>query len=356
MNYSIRVASPLDVEPMLALFPRLAAFSLPPERRAEHLWEGDAELLRRWSTGAVPQCLVYVAVNSDARIVGVAMAQLRDELLSHDPSAHLEVVAVHATAEGQGIGQRLIEAIEGAVQDRGAESLTLHVFARNTRARSVYERLGFTGELIRYIKYLGGPPAESPTGAASAIPEPGRVLAICGSLRAVSSNRTLLDAAAALAPSSMRIVGLTGLDGLPQFNPDLESSDPIVAVGALRRAVAAAEGLLISSPEYAHGVPGALKNALDWLVSGVEIVGKPVLLLNASATAVHAEQSLRETLQTMAAVVLPEVRLALPAATRHLGIAAIVGEPSLAAPLRQGLINLAEAMAIRSSPGRSGMI
>ncbi len=139
---------------MLALFPRLAAFSLPPERRPEDLWEGDADLLRRWSTGAVPQCLVYVAVDSDARIVGVAMAQLREELLSHEPSAHLEVVAVDDRVEGQGVGRRLIEAIEQAVQARGARSLTLHVFARNTRARGVYERLGFTGELIRYVKYL----------------------------------------------------------------------------------------------------------------------------------------------------------------------------------------------------------
>lgn len=155
MSYSIRAASPADVEPMLALFPRLAAFPLPPERRAEHLWEGDADLLRRWTTGVVPQCLVYVAVDPDDRIVGVVMAQLREELLSHQPSAHLEVVAVHADAEGQGIGRRLIEEIEQKVQARGAESLTLHVFGTNTRARSVYERLGFTGELIRYIKYFG---------------------------------------------------------------------------------------------------------------------------------------------------------------------------------------------------------
>ena len=115
---------------------------------------GDAELLRAWGAGAAPQCLVYVATDAEQSILGIAMAQLREELLSHAPSAHLEVIIVRDDAEGQGIGRALIQAIEQAVHEQGARSVTLHVFATNSRARAVYERLGYSGELIRYIKHF----------------------------------------------------------------------------------------------------------------------------------------------------------------------------------------------------------
>jgi ribosomal protein S18 acetylase RimI-like enzyme len=102
----------------------------------------------------VPHCLVYVAVSSTEAILGVVMAQLRSELLSHAPSAHVEVLAVYKDAEGQGIGRALMTAAEEGARARGAESLTLHVFSTNLRARALYERLGYEGELIRYIKHL----------------------------------------------------------------------------------------------------------------------------------------------------------------------------------------------------------
>jgi ribosomal protein S18 acetylase RimI-like enzyme len=154
MTYQIRSATPADLDQMLELFPRLAAFDLPANRSPEDLWRGDAELVRLWSAGRAPHCLVYVAVDPNQAMLGIAMAQLREELLSHEPSAHLEVIVVRGDAEGQGIGKALIAAIEQAVQQQGARSITLHVFATNTRARAVYERLGYSGELIRYIKYL----------------------------------------------------------------------------------------------------------------------------------------------------------------------------------------------------------
>ena len=154
MSHQIRPATPADVEPILELFPRLAAFDLPAHRSAEDLWHGDAELLRSWGAGAAPQCLVHVAVHPDHVILGIAMAQLRAELLSHAPSAHLEVLVVRDDAEGQGIGKALITSIERAVREQGARSITLHVFAANTHARAVYERLGYNGELVRYIKHF----------------------------------------------------------------------------------------------------------------------------------------------------------------------------------------------------------
>jgi chromate reductase len=101
-----------------------------------------------------------------------------------------------------------------------------------------------------------------------------RILAISGSLRAASSNTAVLQAAAFLAPAGVEIVLYTGLGDLPHFNPDLDTDDPPEVVRALRHEIGQCDGLLICSPEYAHGVAGAMKNALDWLVSSVEFPEK----------------------------------------------------------------------------------
>ena len=128
------------------------------------------------------------------------------------------------------------------------------------------------------------------------------VIAISGSLRKRSSNAALLRAAAGVAPAGVRITPYERLAELPHFTPDLdeEGAAPPPAVAELRHSLIAADAVLISSPEYAHGVPGALKNMLDWLVSTGELVDKPVALLNASpAGGAFAQASLLETLRTM---------------------------------------------------------
>ncbi len=137
------------------------------------------------------------------------------------------------------------------------------------------------------------------------------VLAISGSLRAGSINSALCRAAARLAPPSLRISVLPGLGDLPLFNPDLEASAP-GAVRGFRSAVAGADALIIASPEYAHGISGAMKNALDWLVSFEGTVGKPVALVNTSPRAHHAYESLREVLQTMSLCIVAGASVALP--------------------------------------------
>ena len=139
---------------MLALFPRLAAFDVPESRIPEHLWVHDAAMLERWAAGDQDDCLVHVAVDSSETIVGIAMATLRPELLSKEPSSHLEAIAVAEGMSGKGIGSLLLAAIENDARSRGAGSMTLHVFATNTRARSFYESKQYHGELMRYIKPL----------------------------------------------------------------------------------------------------------------------------------------------------------------------------------------------------------
>jgi chromate reductase len=138
-----------------------------------------------------------------------------------------------------------------------------------------------------------------------------RVLAISGSLRAASINSALLRAAARLAPPEIEVILCSVIGELPLFNPDLEVQVP-PDVARFRAEVALADALLIASPEYAHGVTGAIKNALDWLVSFEPFVNKPVAVLNASSRAQHADLALRETLRTMSAVIVEAASVNIP--------------------------------------------
>lgn len=153
MDLIVRAATTADGNGLLELLPRLAEFDLPASRNPRHLWEGDAELVRQWIDGNAPDCRVHVAVDGDT-VVGLAVVTLRPELLSKAPSAHLEALAVAAGYEGRGLGYGLLAAAEKDALAGGAESMTLHVFAVNERARGLYEKAGYTGELMRYIKPL----------------------------------------------------------------------------------------------------------------------------------------------------------------------------------------------------------
>jgi NAD(P)H-dependent FMN reductase len=163
-----------------------------------------------------------------------------------------------------------------------------------------------------------------------------KVLALSGSLRTGSTNTALLAAAAELAPDSMEIRLFEGLALLPHFNPDLEHEiNPAVEVW--RSALRNCSGLIISTPEYAHGIPGALKNALDWVVGSGETVDLPIALFNASIRSRYAIESLKEILRTMAGRIVPEACIALPLLGKNPSVNEIVTDPSLAASIRTAL-------------------
>jgi ribosomal protein S18 acetylase RimI-like enzyme len=154
MEYLIRPAMPHDLDAICELLPRLAEFELPPGRVPRHLWQGDEKVLRAWAAGKDHSCLVHVAEGREKRLLGAAMARLRTEMLSGEPSAHLEILMVAKEAEGHGIGKALVSASEFTSRVHGAKSMTLHTFSTNTRARRMYEELGYFGEIIRYGKKL----------------------------------------------------------------------------------------------------------------------------------------------------------------------------------------------------------
>jgi chromate reductase, NAD(P)H dehydrogenase (quinone) len=168
------------------------------------------------------------------------------------------------------------------------------------------------------------------------------LLTVSGSLRAGSSNTALLAAAAQVAPADLTVAADRALGSLPAFNPDREEA-AIPLPAAVRRwktELAAADVVLISTPEYAHGIPGALKNALDWVVGSGELVGKPVGVINLSAASRFAFPQLIEVLTVMSANVVPEATVVLDLPRRGVEAVQLAADPAVAATLREVLAAL----------------
>jgi chromate reductase, NAD(P)H dehydrogenase (quinone) len=164
-----------------------------------------------------------------------------------------------------------------------------------------------------------------------------RVLAISGSLRRASSNSALVGAVARLAPDAVEVSIYRELEALPPFNPDLDEDNAPAAVARFRAALQACDAVLISSPEYAHGVPGVLKNALDWVVGSGELVDKPIALINTSPRATHAQASLAETLTVMSAHVITQASISVSVEGRSLDAIGIAADAQRSTALRSAI-------------------
>jgi chromate reductase len=168
-----------------------------------------------------------------------------------------------------------------------------------------------------------------------------KVLAISGSLREASSNTAVLRALVALAPPGIEVSLHPPLDTLPFFNADVEETSLPPSVQAWRSSIRTANAIVISSPEYAHGVSGVLKNALDWLVGGVEINGKPIAVINARPQSTIAHGAPVETLRIMGGRVVDQTALALTGPKPDSNV--IVSNPKLSAILGSVLLSLRRA-------------
>jgi NAD(P)H-dependent FMN reductase len=163
------------------------------------------------------------------------------------------------------------------------------------------------------------------------------ILGISGSLRAGSLNTSVLEAAASLAPDGMAVSLYRGLAGLPHFNPDLDVEPAPPAVVDWRSLLKSADGVLFSVPEYAHGVPGSLKNALDWVVGSGEFVDKPVAFFHASPRGTFAHALLAETLTVMSARLIPEANVTLSILKKGITADEITTDAAMSGALREGL-------------------
>lgn len=136
-----------------------------------------------------------------------------------------------------------------------------------------------------------------------------RILALAGSLQARSSNAALLRTASRVAPNGVDLVDAISIGYVPHFNPDIERDGGTVppAVAVLRDQIGSADAVLIASPEYAHSLPGVLKNALDWIVGSGELYGKPVAILCASPRpdgCAHGRGAIQQTLRAQGSTIV----------------------------------------------------
>jgi NAD(P)H-dependent FMN reductase len=173
-----------------------------------------------------------------------------------------------------------------------------------------------------------------------------KILGLSGSLRAASVNTALLKAMARLAHEGTSLSVYADLASVPLFNPDLEGHEA-PPVHALRAALREADAVVIASPEYAHGVTGVIKNALDWIVGSGELIDKPVGLLIASKRSIHAPEALRRTLVVMGARMVEGADLTVAINSNRAGDADILAMPDKVAVLLGVLDALAAAVQAR---------
>ena len=137
-------------------------------------------------------------------------------------------------------------------------------------------------------------------------------------------------------PAGVALEHYDDLGRLPHFNPDLEERLPAEVIG-LRKRIEQASGLVISCPEYARGIPGSFKNALDWLVGSLTFPGKQVMLINTSARASAAQAALRLVLTTMSAHIVEEASITVDLLSSRLTPEQIVANAATADPVREAL-------------------
>lgn len=126
-----------------------------------------------------------------------------------------------------------------------------------------------------------------------------KILAISGSAREASTNTALLRGMKNLAPTGVELLIFNRLNTLPVFSPDFEGKATPAVVCEFIELVSATDGIIIASPEYVRAIPGGLKNAIDWMVSRFEVVGKPIALVHASHRGDDMLASLKLVLSTV---------------------------------------------------------
>lgn len=124
-----------------------------------------------------------------------------------------------------------------------------------------------------------------------------KILGISGSTRLGSANLTILDIAASFLPDDVEFEIFNGLQEIPLFDPSVKDEPP--AFTKLKDALAASDGVLISTPEYAFGIPAVLKSALEWTVASSSFSARPTALITASTSGTKAHQSLLWVLEAI---------------------------------------------------------
>lgn len=161
-----------------------------------------------------------------------------------------------------------------------------------------------------------------------------KIFAICGSTKNASTNQRYIEAIKQLLGTGYEVTILASIADIPHFNPDLDTENPPHSIKQLRNNIEHADGILICTPEYAMGLPGSLKNILDWTVSSSSFAKKPVLAVVASSQGEKAYQSLIDILTVIEAKVYPQL---IPYAKTKINTNAIITDTATLSALKATL-------------------
>jgi chromate reductase, NAD(P)H dehydrogenase (quinone) len=162
-----------------------------------------------------------------------------------------------------------------------------------------------------------------------------KVLAISGGTRLYSTNLNYIKAVSELAADVFSVEVFEGLMHIPPFNPDDDNDDPPAVINHFRNRLKEADGILICTPEYAMGVPGTLKNAIDWTVSSMEFSQKPVALITASLSGLKGHAALLETLNVIEAKITAATGLIISFAKTKISTGCIITDEAVLAEVKK---------------------
>lgn len=163
----IRPAIPSDESFLVDLIPRLRAFGPGPLRPPEAMDRAEQDAVRSALASPSSETLLLVAeiVGATSRVgptpmrAGLALGEAHTDYFTGEQHGHLAILAVAEAAEGKGVGQSLMVAVEEWARDRGYRFLTLNVFDGNHRAKAIYAKAGYRPDAVKYLKELGDPGA-----------------------------------------------------------------------------------------------------------------------------------------------------------------------------------------------------
>ena len=169
-------------------------------------------------------------------------------------------------------------------------------------------------------------------------------MAISGSTRKNSVNDNLIKAITELSAATMEIIVFHGIEKIPHFNPDNDDENVPEEVRRFRKQLDASAGVLICTPEYAHGVPGTLKNAIDWTVSSSNFPHKPTLLITAATDGSFGHKALMETLKAIQAKNIENLQLVIPFVKTKVSRDGIITDEATLIALKQLVADFSETM------------
>jgi ribosomal protein S18 acetylase RimI-like enzyme len=154
MNIHIRPFTPSDINFIESLIPRFSEFDLPAWRQRGEIDNTNLASLKKAMETPEPDSIIYIAEDKAGKRAGFLHLQIQIDYFNGKRVGYISDIAVDSSFEGQGVGRILLDKAEEWARTKGCHLLSLYVFSNNSRARKIYEKLGFNEEVTKYIKPL----------------------------------------------------------------------------------------------------------------------------------------------------------------------------------------------------------